>query len=63
MQLVIYDLGGGHTHRHTHTYFGGTKVISRNQAHASLRAPGLKMAVTIIHGVGLNNKNMSTVKA
>ena len=26
--LVIYGLGGGHIH----TYFGGMKVISRNQA-------------------------------
>ena len=33
--LLIYGLRGGHTHTHTHasTYFGGMKVISRNQAH------------------------------
>ena len=32
MPLVIYGLGGAHTH----TYFGRMKVITRNQA------PGLK---------------------
>ena len=26
-----------HTHTNTHIYFGGTKVISRNQAHAGLQ--------------------------
>ena len=28
---------GVDTHTHTHTYFGGTKVISRKQAHAGLQ--------------------------
>ena len=46
MPLVIYGLRGGHTHTHTHahththththTYFGGMKVISRNQVRAGL---------------------------
>ena len=35
--LIIYGLGSGytdtHTHTHTRIYFGGIKVISRNQAH------------------------------
>ena len=48
MPLVIYGRGGGHTHTHTHThaqahtYFGGMKVISRNQA-SGQHAPGLKI--------------------
>ena len=50
MPLVIYSLGGRHTHTHTrthtcthtHTYTGGVKVISRNQARAS-HTPGLKI--------------------
>ena len=37
---VIYGLWGVHTHTHahthTHTYFGGMKVIIRNQAHAGM---------------------------
>ena len=30
---------------HTHTYFGSMKVISRNQAHVGLHAPGLKSEI------------------
>ena len=36
MPLVIYSLGGGHT------YTGGMKVISRNQAFQDFKKPGLK---------------------
>ena len=41
-ELVIYGLGGGHTCKHT--YFGGIKVILRNQATpaSGWHAPGLK---------------------
>ena len=34
MPLVIYSLGGGHTH--THILTSWTKAILRNQAHAGL---------------------------
>ena len=37
MSLVIMTSGvdtNTHTHKYTRTYFGSTKVISRNQAHA-----------------------------
>ena len=39
MPLVIYSLGGGHT------YTGGMKMISRNQAFQDFKKPGLKIAV------------------
>ena len=41
---VIYSLGGGHTHANIPTL--RTKAISRNQARAGLRAPGLTSQTT-----------------
>ena len=52
MPLVIYGLRGGdthtHTQTHTHTYFGGMKVISRNQVPAGLHASDLKTTFNTI---------------
>ena len=41
MPPVIYGLGGGHTH----THFGGMKVISKNQVRWP---PGLKGLIAIV---------------
>ena len=46
MPLVINSLGGGHTHTHANRR-SCTGSISRNQARAGLRAPGLKILIDI----------------
>ena len=54
MPLIIYGLSGVHANTDAHIYFGGMKVISKNQVCAlacSRRVPGLEIVHPYWHGI------------